>query len=381
MKKRFLLFGFLFILIIIFSIKSVFALGLSPGKHVFNFEPNFETSIVYKVLEDNPEQELEIYISGDLADFVKIDRKNLVGGGFFGLNLKLPEHIEPPGKHIIYVGVKQKIDEELSKGTVGTSVVIQGIIVINVPYPGKYVDVSLNSHNVNVGEPVNFEISLISRGDEDVEIFPRIEIISQEKTIETLFFQNRFLKSQEQLGLKKTLDTTNYNPGTYDAVTIVDYGKIAEARTEFKIGELIIDILNYTRKITIEGVQKFDIEIQSGWNNKIDGAYAEVNIFNNSNSLISFKTSTTELIPWEKKTITGYFDTTGFIEGIYDANISVIYFGKDVGKSTNKLVQVEFVKELNIILIGAVILGILVILAVIIFISRKYIYKKKKKLK
>lgn len=378
MTKRFWLFGFLFILIVIFSVKSVFALGLSPGKQVFNFEPNFEISIVYKVLEDNPEQELEVYVSGDLADFVKLDRKNLVGGGFFDLNLKLPDYIEIPGKHIIYVGVKQKIDEELAKGIIGTSVVIQGIIVINVPYPGKYVDVSLNSHNVNVGEPVNFEIGLISRGDEDVEIFPRIEILSQEKTIETLFLQNRFLKSQEQLGLKKTLDTSNYNPGTYDAIAIIDYGKIAEARTEFKIGELIINILNYTDKILIGGTQKFDIEIQSGWNNKIDGAYAEVDISNNTNSLMSFKTSTTELISWEKKTITGYFDTTSFVEGIYDANITVIYFGKDVGKSTSKQVKVEFIKESNIILIGAIILGIFIISVVIVFIAKRYFYKKKK---
>jgi len=51
----------------------------------------------------------------------------------------------------------------------------------------------------------------------------------------------------------------------------------------------------------LEELIVFDIEIESGWNNKIDGAYAEVFISNSSVDLFSFKTSSTSLEPWEKK--------------------------------------------------------------------------------
>ena len=376
-KKRLLLFVFLISCIFLFTIKSVYALGMGPARVEVNFAPGLEISNTYYVYSDDVSKKLELYAAGDLAEYVEFDKKEITGRESFIATLKLPDSIEKPGEHRIHIGVREKVDEELTGTAIGTAVAIEVIIFVYVPYPGRYVEVSVNSHNVNIGEPVNFEMNVISRGKEDVDISPRIEIISQEKTVETLWLKDRFLSNQQSLKLKKTLDTTNYNPGTYNAVAIVDYGEVAEARTEFKIGELMIEILNYTDKILIKGTQKFNIEIQSGWNDRIDGAYAEVNILNSSKSLASFKTSTTELTPWQVKTITGYFDTTGFVAGIYDANMTVIYFGKDIGKNTNKIVKVEFVKESNIILIGAIILGILVILIIVIFVVKKYVFNKK----
>src|SRR3989339_27592 len=344
---------FIFLIISCAIITSISALGVSPAIKEYNFQPNFEDVIKYRTLGIPSNMELELYAEGDLAEYVTIDKKKLFGEGEFRVSLDLPEHIEVPGKHIIYIGVKEKVDPELIQGTVGTSVTIQAVIVIYVPYPGKWIDASLTGNNVNVNESVNFELSLTSKGTEDVEVSPRIEISSKDKIIETLYFTNRLIKSQENIGLKKTLETVGYNPGT-----------------------------NHTDKILLGGVKRFEIEIESGWNNNIENAYAKVDFFNESGKITEFKTSPTSLSPWEKKTIEGFFDTSDFIESTYNANITMVYYGTaDMSKTSNKVVSVQFIKEseLNVTLIaiiGAIILIIVMIIIITILIIKKKNDKK-----
>jgi len=370
MKKRFYL---VFLLAFIIGISVVSALGVSPGLKKYNFQPGFETEIEYRVFA-NTGQELEIYVIGDLKDYVELSKKSLIGSGKFIARIKLPESIEKPGKHRIAIGVREVKDEELvAGGAIGTSVTIYTSIDIYVPYPGKYLEISLEGHDANVGEPINFILDIISKGKEDVMVIPRIEIYSQEKKIGNLLYSPRTIKSQEEVSLKKTLDTSNYNPGKYSAAAIVDYGGLATDDFDFKIGELVIDVVDYSKQVFIGKLQPFNIQIESGWNDMIDGAYAEIYFFNETKFFEKFKTTSTSLVPWERKTITGYFDSSNFTQGVYNANITLIYYGKQIGKSSSEIVEIEFVKAKSMsmwYLIGGAGLLIIIVLIVLKFVLK-----------
>ncbi|MBS3094266.1 hypothetical protein J4474_01240 [Candidatus Pacearchaeota archaeon] len=380
MKKKGIYYLCAGIISIIFFSEIIFALGITPGRVNINFEPGFETQIVYEIIEDNPSKELEISVDGELADYVKLSTKKLIGGGKLIVSIDLPEKIDTPGKNHIFIRAKEAVDPELV-ATVGTSVTIGALITINVPYPGRYLELNLNSKNVNTGEPVDFTLDLTSRGVETIFVQPKIEIMSADKLIETLDFNSREIKSQEEVKLKKTLDTKGYNPGKYKAIAIVDYGEIVKAESDFKIGDLSIEIVNYTKKITIGDIKPYEIGIESGWNNNIEVVYAQVIILEGLNPILDFKTETTQLTPWEQKIIKGYFDTSNFTEGIYHSNITLIYYGGERGEVTSKLVELEFVEGISVVLI-VIIAGIAIAILVIIFIIRKYFGKrdgKKKK--
>ena len=375
MKKR----ALFLILITLFLISNISALRISPAKVEGNFEPGFETEIEYDV-SSNLERELELFVSGELADYITLDKEKIFQKGSFIASIKLPNELDPPGPRKSYVSARELVDEELAGGF-GTAVVIQSVLIIHVPYPGKYLETGLKTHNVNLGEPVTFELEVISRGKEDVTMKPRIEIYSEyDELIEILYFKERIIESQEKIELKKVLNTTNYFSGDYYAVSKIDYDtRTAESRADFKIGELSIEIINHTRQIKIGELRKFEIEIVSGWNDKIDGAYGEVMILNGSEKLSEFRTSPTDLNPWESKIITGYLDATDIPLGIYDADITVIYYGRDRGESTNKVVRIEFVKEekTNYLVIGGVIVITLLAILILIYIFKNV--KKKKK--
>lgn len=353
----------LFLFGIILFLNNVSSLGVSPALKEYNFKPGLEAEITYRVFATSADMELELYVAGELAEYVNLDRESLVGGGSFTATLKLPEDVKlKPGKNRIYIGVKEKVDDELISSSIGTSVTIQVVILIHVPYPGRYLEVDLKSKDVNVNEPIDFELDIKSYGEENVIVTPKIEISSGDKILDVLEFRERIILSQELVQLKKTFYPEEYNPGNYKATAIVDYeGETAIDEETFRIGELIINILDYTKRVLIGKTSAFDLSIESGWNDKIDGAYAEVSFLDNfGNKILDFPTFTTNLAPWENKTITGYFDSSNFSSGFYDANITLIYFGKDVGKSENQIVKVEFVNENNLILIGGIILGVIV---------------------
>lgn len=372
--KFFLLFVFLIFLLLG---RTVFALSVTPARVSGNFVPGFEKTISYSISEQDASQDLNIYIEGDLKDYIQLDKNKLKGGGTFSVTIKLPQNISKPGHHKTYVVVEEAVkDDEVLDSPVGTSITLKSLIDIFVPYPGKYIEVSLDSGDVNVGEPVNFKLGITSFGKEDVNMTPRIEIFKDNSDIpiDVLSFRNRELKSMGHVKLGKPLNTFNYTSGNYNAVAIVDYGTaVAKDESKFRVGELVIKVINYTHNIVIDGLKPFYLNIESGWNDKIDGAYGEVVISKDENNSISFKTSSTSLMPWENKKISGFFDTSDFKEGTYPANITIFYYGNSVGKSSSKVVDIKFIKKQNKIYL---LIAILIVLAILIIFSIKIFHKK-----
>ncbi len=378
-KKRFIIGVFVFL----FTLNIISALGIMPAIKEYNFEPGFETTINYQILTDT-DRDLEIIFQGELAEYMTTSKDTLSSKDKgFSVTLKLPENLETPGKNRGYVFVKEKVDEELG-GFIVVAVGVRAVIDVYVPYPGQFLEIELGGRDVNVGEPLDFNLNVFSRGDQPVTMNPKINIYdSKGSKVETLFFSERIIGGQESLLLKKTLDTTKYNPGNYKAVAEINYGGLAKSEVGFKIGDLNVKLLNYTNKVPIGKLQRFDLVIESGWNNNIDGVSAKISILNDSNKLNEFETSTTFLIPWEKKTLTGYFDTSNFSEGIYDANVTLRYYGGQQGKANSNIVKVEFVKiralKIWYIVGGAGLLIIIVLVLIKIFKKNGKNKKRKKK--
>lgn len=366
------------ILLLVLCIGNVFALGVSPGKKTFNFDGAYlEETIDYGVRVDT-DKPIVVRVEGDLAEYITLSRTELVDERFFSATLRLPANFSTPGQNRAFVVVSEQVDPERAD-FISTTVTIKSIIDVYVPYPGRYLELEIEGVDVNVGEPIEFLLDVVSRGDEGVSITPEIQIYSETGKVETLYLTSRIIASQEEMKLKKTLDTAGYNPGNYKAVAAIDYGVLAEAETDFRIGNLSIAILNYTRDLEVGGLVPFKVIIQSGWNDIIDGAYADVTILNNSLEVASFKTTTTSLSPWEEKEIVGYFDATNFSEGNYSAQIDVYYFGRSAGSSTSTTVDIVFIAQSILsywyyVLIGGIILFVVSGIARLILIK---LYKKK----
>ncbi len=380
---------FIFLLIVIFVIiKPAEAVGLYfPSDNEIDFKPGIEKTFNFEITKSN--LEVMLSVSEYLSEYATLSKTIIKPDSTdrkFTVTVKLPNKIEKPGHHRIFVMAEEIIDKSKIGGAVGTSSNAQIYILIHVLNPGKYVDMSLSAPNVNLNEPVNFAVNVKSFGEDDINsIKAAIDVYSLDnKKLATVYTEEKSLKSNTKETLHAQLSTTGYSAGTYKAVATLNYdGKTKEDEKNFKIGKLNIKIINYTKEFEKDKINPFYIEIESDWGNKIENVYGEIKI---NDSII--KTPSIELLPWEKKTITTYWDTNNVEAGSYDAKITIYYEDKTTVE-TGKVNVVEkkeaLVEKPGIVTISlntTTILILIIILLItmdIIWIFKKRINERKQK--
>lgn len=355
----------IFIAIIILSWQVSAIIGVSPGIYEVNFEPGLKESYLFSYTFDEGVKS-EVYAEGDLAEYVTLSTDSLVGGGQVIATIELPGYIEEPGNHRIFIGAMQKAEEE--EGGVGVGLVgnVRGVILVKVPYPGKYALISeFYADNANQGEPINLTLHVNSLGDQGITANAFVEIFDESNSsLEIVHLGTDYLEPREKKIFRKQFQTTNSKAGDYIARAIVKYdaGELTK-EAKFRLGTLYVGISNYTEEFTKNKINRFDIEIESFWNNKIKNVYSKVNIIG---SEIEFLTPSLDLSPWQKTVLSGFFDASEIEEDRFQANITLYYSDK----TTNKIVDLKFRHEtdylLYAIIFGGVFIGILVISVIIV---------------
>ncbi len=335
--KRNIILG-LFLLVIIFAeIISAGGVGISPVYYKEFFEPNLEKNFTFNAFNTKAEEGVNIYVKGDLADYVTLSNAYFLGGGEFIVTIKLPTKIEKPGTHEIIIGAIEA-KSEIEGATLGGIAAIQGRIDILVPYPGKYSESTFTINNINEGESATYEIETENLGSQYLDIKTTIEVYknNMSEKVLTKKLKEINLKPKEIFSVIETIDTRNLPPGDYQALAIIDWGQIDKINQTFRIGEFLVEIIDYDYQFEENKINEFNIEIQNKWNTKIDKIFATVSITDEGRFLNSFKTVSVDTAPWETKNLTSYFDTTGLETKRYTANI-VLNYGEEI---SSKLIAI-----------------------------------------
>lgn len=345
--------------------------GITPVYYKEFFKPNLEKEFTFHAFNTQPEKGINLYVQGDLAEYVTLSESYFLGDGEFTVSIKLPQKIDKPGKHKIIIGAMEATSDSDAQ-TFGGIAAIQGRIDILVPYPGRYSESIFTISNINEGEAAPYEISTENLGTEELKVNYTIEIYKNNFTekILTENINRVILKSKETTKLIGTIDTKGLSPGEYQAQAIIDWGKKDKLNQTFQVGQFLVEITDYDYLFEENKINKFNIEIQNKWNLKIDQIFAEVDITEEGNLRNSFKTVSVDANPWESKNLTGYFDTTGLEIKRYTANI-ILNYG---GEVTSKLVAIYITespkKKYTQYIVAAIIIA-LIILATFIYLILK----------
>jgi len=390
---------FVLVLIFIFAfIKTASAVGIrASSNQVIDFEPGIEKTFYFEITGSRFDINVSVY--GYLSEYATISKKIIKSKDIdktFTVTVKLPKKEEglKPGHHKIWVSAKEILGTAESGGNVGTSSNVIVYILVNILNKGKYVDVKLSAPNVNLNEPVNFAVNVKNFGKEDINsIKAAINVYSPDnEKLATVYTDEKPLKSNTEETLHAQLNTNGYPSGTYMAIAKLNYdGETKQANNTFKIGKLNVKIIKYTKEFEKNTINRFDVEIESDWGNSIKNVYGEVKI---NNEII--KTPSIDLLPWEKKTITAYWDTSNVEIGKYDAEITIYYEDKttvkigsvnvvekrDTYSDSSKKSALEKPRAITISLSTTTILILIIILLIItdiIWITKKRNSEKKQK--
>jgi len=328
----------LLVSLIFFSlINSVYSIGVGSFVREIKFYPNLNENIEAFIINNvGSDIRVKIDARGGLAEYVTFNDEyvDIPSGGkyFFIFNIKLPESI-PPGRNRLDIGATD-VTPAVGGGIRAVTSAYKAFW-IEAPYPGKYIEASFTAKDVEKDGRAVFYVNVVSKGKEVIDkISGIIEISNQGNKIATLTLDHVVdIKPEESRTLETEWDSTGNLVGEYKAKAVVDYdNKQLTLDANFRIGTLLIEVINYTKEFYKDEINKFDIEIKSFWNTEIEDIYGEVEV--GKEKIESLKTN---LAPWSTTKITAYLDTSGLDLGEHTANIKVYYEG-NVAEETGRII-------------------------------------------
>ncbi len=367
----------LFLFFIVLNIGIVHAARLSPSAIRIYYMPNYEETFTFYT---DPHASSQVILEGDLAEYVSVVENNIARDGTFRVKVKLPQKIEIPGQHVVYV---QVMDSPTEGGNINGIASVRTGIDIRVPYPGYFAEFNFQTPHLNVGQSAVMGIIVANKGTLNFTAQATVEIFDKNGIRQgTLTVPPKFVISGSEQTLQAVFNASTYQAGDYKAIATVSYGdKSQQLTSTFRIGGLQLSLKNYSRVLKPYAINQFSLEVVSGWNEDIKNVYAQVTVFNETKIIGNFKTPFADVLPWGSAFLTGFWDATSVGEGSYPVEMRVSYHDKfDVHKGIVELredVIVEktetppFYKRINIthILIAAI--AILVIVNVILILRKK----------
>lgn len=370
-KKTGLLFSILIAALVFSSLALSLGIGSLPGQRTINFEPNKRVVLSYFIL--SADTDVKVHVAGDLADYMKVTKELIHARDSdtsFNVIIDFPEKIETPGIHKMSV-VAEQLDASKG-GTFGTKVNIRVNFDVFVPYPGKYVELSVSAPNVDVNETVNIYYKLSNKGKETISsIYAGIYVFNAtNQRVAELKTDEISLAPQASYESNVLLDTPGLSPGEYRIVMQSEYPGKNKSSAAFRIGSQKVLLVDYTKEFYVNTINKFEIGLLNDWSVSTGNVYAEIVMDGKS-----FKTPSLTLAPWQYRKAEGYLDAQTLSEGSKNATI-LIYYGENKDSIPvellfkNKIVEqpAKISSSLSSLLTGAN-MTIMLIAAVIILIA------------
>ncbi|MFH1592235.1 MAG: hypothetical protein ABIB47_02625 [Candidatus Woesearchaeota archaeon] len=351
----------LYLFFLLMSCQVVFSIGVIPSSYNLDFRPNLEETYQFKITDAS--QQLELKLEGDLSNFATLDKKTIVSGETFNVILKLPEEIDIPGKHSIFATATEVSG---TGGNIAAMGRVKGLIIVNVPFQGKYINPPhLSISDTNVNEKTQTRIDVQSFGTEDIdELYGVIDVFDMEDNKLASSVTNVVsLASLQRVTLESEVDTTDLVAGEYKAKGLVFFDDQSQETNEalFKVGELNVKLNNYTKEVFTGQINKFDVTVESGWNNLIKSLFVEVRVFDEGSEVANFRTVPEKLDPWEIKTVTGFLDASDLDPANYDIELIVNYEGSTTVEKGSLLVK-RREGEISPTLLVLIVVGVLIVL-------------------
>jgi len=339
-------------LLIVFTIQSVLALGITPGRTTLNFEPGLQKNVEFSVINSEHKDMVVVFtvrgdfnesvvLSEDYAEFSSSDESKS-----FTYTLKLPGDLSlEPGMYETEIVALEMPKDIKERGTfVGATVAVITQLHIYVPYPDKYIESKINVIESGEGENTVFLVPVINRGKLDINNIKTVIDIytsSDEKvaTLESDSFSLESLKRKEFV-LEWLADVKS---DTYRAVAKITYdGKVTEKEIKFNVGKMALEIMEIIIKdFQLGGVAKFDALVENRWSTDLENVFLNILVYDHDQGVMAdFKSQTYDMEALSNEHLIAYWDTEGVSAGTYDGEL-ILKYGKYGDKSIPRDVEME----------------------------------------
>jgi hypothetical protein len=391
---------FFVLLIGIFMIGSVLALGVTPARTTLDFEPGLVREVEFSIVNSG-EQDINLRLSvrGDLAEYIQLSATEISLSATES-SKKLKYTISLPSELVPGLNTADIVIAEVSGGDVSAGSYVKAMVAVvtqvhvYVPYPGKYIEAKMYIYGSDAEEGIRFVIPIVSAGEQDINSV-RADVSIYDKGGVKI---DSFSTGSEGVvgGAKKELvyDWISEAPiGEYVAKAEIVYdGSVLNLEEIFLVGLKELELLEIQiDSFSLGEIVRLDMLVENKWSEDITGAYIDASIKDSSGNIVStFESAVHDVAGLSNGTFTSFWDTEGVSTGDYDAEVSLHYAGKTSSKDLTFEVSDN---ELVIIGLGfvissetpagtntlVVVLVVVIVLLVLINLLWFFIFRKKMK--
>lgn len=398
MNKKWILF-----FMIMFSVSSACALGVSPARTTIDFEPGLKRVVEFEIINsDGKDMNLNaMVVSGELDGYISLPVKEMFvsageGSKKFSYEISLPGGLSPgihKGEILI---IESPGESDLSQTQVLATLAVVTQIHVYVPYPGKYANADMVIYNANQGENVLFVFPVVSAGEFDLtSVRANVDIFnSMGEKVDSFTTATISVPSGEKKELvyewKADAPIGNYRA---TAGLIYDEG-VVNLEKQFTIGSRELELKEIkVNNFRLGQIAKLEMLVENKWSEPISGVYIETKIKKDNGDVVSlFQSSSQSIEALSKQIFASYWDTAGVREGTYETEISINYADKSSKNNLKFKVEKDELVILglgyvvsedsdgsrdSLVMVLAVVVGVLVLINLLWFLILRKKLKKK----
>ncbi len=340
----------------------VSSLGVTPAQKIISYIPGTTSTLSFDIVNtEHKNLNLVILLQGELNKSIslynvseKIDATT--GSKTINYQFTIPSGLKP-GRHLGEILVLEIPSEEDRDSTFVSAVVgVITSVVVDVPYPGKYAETSLNIA-ANKEGGFSFVIPILSKGDLNiVHAKAIIDIFTPlNEKVASLVSEEISVPSHERKELAIKWDAAGVQKGRYLAIANIIYDETSvRIEKEFSVGEQMLELKNVeVNDFALGEIAKFEFLLENTWSEIITSAYIQMQVFNEDGAVMTdFKSATYDIPSNENKLLAAFWDTDGVNKGNYDAR-AFVKFAEQSLQHDFKLEVSE--DEINVVGVGYVI--------------------------
>jgi hypothetical protein len=379
-----------YLLLIVLLAAQAMAIGIAPGEIDANFGSNKKVLVINNQHKD---MQVAVYAEGELAEYIEISEAMLSFTPDDDMKeiLVTVNNLEgaKPGK-IKADLIAIELPSGKGSGIAARQAVISSIVV-NVPYPGKYAEAELKLPQASADEALGFAIEVKNLGGQDISSAKaRVDIYSPtNELLASLQTTELVVKTGETRELVARYASGLPRGKYYVKAELVYDGNKVPMEGVLEIGNMLIELKSiYAKDFRLGEIAKFDMIIESKWNEELPNVYADLVIKDEfGKTKTTFKTSEISLAPLSVGLLNAYWDTHEITPGDYQATVMLHFLGDNVQKTmsfrvredaieidlmpTAKAVDSELPTKRDSFIIVLIVLSILINAAVVVYFMRR----------
>ena len=336
--------SFFISIFIILNIMNVYSLGITPGRTTVNYEKGLSKEVEYSIVNnEHKDMQVILTVQGELNksvtlfdSLVQFQPSDATKSFKYDINLT-DDIATTPGLHTAEVVALEVPKAGANGAYVGATLSVVTQIYVYVPYPGKYLDADLNVLDAAQNSTATFIVPVVNRGNVGIgDARATIDIYTPlNAKVASIDTDYHPVDSQQRTELSGKWDV-NVSTGDYLAkVTLFYDGETRTFSKQFSVGTESLSIESIlVNNFQLGEIAKLQILVENKWSQDVQGAFANLLVYDTNNQVMADVKSSSETIPaLTKKELIAYWDTVGIKEGEYNGKLMVKYGEKSSDKN------------------------------------------------